>query len=153
MGNELFLSRSQNHFINLNYRIRRKKRSTFKKILWILFLLLITYFILNRFANISHSSSQLISPLVPTPSLIQHIPNPKYSKGLEEIVQKSLQGSKGTYAVVIKNLISDEQYYLLEDRIFEAGSLYKLWTMAETYQQIQKGEFDENEILSEKITT
>lgn len=146
---------SNDYLINLYTQSRRRKRNSFFR--FFLFLFIISsflYFIVNLFISRIQNSSELISPLLPLSIPSPLIVNlPPISKSLEEVVQKSLTDSKETYGIVIKNLNSNETYYALENKIFEAGSLYKLWVMAETIRQIQKGELDENEVLSEKITT
>lgn len=68
--------------------------------------------------------------------------------GLDKVVQTSLKDAKGEYAVAIKDLKTGESYSLNADKTFAAASLYKLWVMAETYRQIEKGQLKENEILS-----
>ncbi len=73
------------------------------------------------------------------------------SSGLEKVVRKVLSGTRGTYSVVIKNLKTGESYYLEEKKQFEAGSLYKIWILSETMNQLQKGRIKENEVLSEEI--
>lgn len=70
---------------------------------------------------------------------------------LSGVVSDSLKDTKGAYALVIKNMKTGKDYKLNEDKVYEAGSLYKLWVMATAYEEIKKGELKEDEILSEKI--
>lgn len=70
---------------------------------------------------------------------------------LEMVVNKALEGSKGTYGIVIKNLGNGENYKKNSDMAFEAGSLYKLEVMAEVFRQIEKGQIDETEVLKGNI--
>lgn len=72
--------------------------------------------------------------------------------GLEKVVQESLKGTKGEYAVAVKNLKTGESYFLNSQKKFDTGSLYKLWVMAEAYRQIEKGELKEDEVLSGGIS-
>lgn len=72
---------------------------------------------------------------------------------LEASVKEALIGTKGAYAVVVKSLKTPEVYFLNEHKSFEAGSLYKLWIMAESFEQIQNGSLKEDEILSEEVAT
>ncbi len=72
---------------------------------------------------------------------------------LKAVVENSLKDTKGTYGIVIKNLRTGENYLANEHRIFEAGSLYKLWVMAVVYNQIQSGELQKEQVLSEDIAT
>lgn len=80
--------------------------------------------------------------------------------GAEEIntplgtaVQHELEGTKGKYAVVIKNLKTGESYAFNENTLYKSGSLYKLWVMAVAYQQIQAGQLNKDDILSQDIAT
>ncbi len=73
------------------------------------------------------------------------------SSSLSQVVSTSLQGTKGTYAVYIKNLKTGETFAQNEHRSFESGSLYKLWIMGTTYQQIQAGILDEDQQLTKSI--
>lgn len=70
---------------------------------------------------------------------------------LEDTIKNSLKGAKGEYGVVVKNMTTEEEYRFNENKIFEAGSLYKLWVMAEVFEQIQKGKLLEDEVLSQDI--
>lgn len=154
---KLYNTLMNNDFIiNLHTQSRRRKRNRLFRLLLFLFIVSsLTIFLLNFFVSKSQGETDLISPLLPltTQSSPKHLDLPPLSSSLEEVVRKSLKDAKGTYGIFIKNLKTNETYYSLEDRIFEAGSLYKLWIMAEAIRQIQNGELDENEILSDEITT
>ncbi len=73
------------------------------------------------------------------------------SKNLEEIVQKELKETKGTYAIFIKNLKTRERYYFNEQKAFDAASIYKLFVMGTVFSQIQEGKFNEKDILSQDV--
>lgn len=73
------------------------------------------------------------------------------SISLGSSVEKALEGAKGEYAMVVKNLKTGQEYSLNENKEFDAASLYKLWVMAEAYDQIQNGKLKENEVLSGDI--
>ncbi|OGE25176.1 hypothetical protein A3H85_02660 [Candidatus Daviesbacteria bacterium RIFCSPLOWO2_02_FULL_40_8] len=75
-------------------------------------------------------------------------PNP-----LTKIVMNSLKDSQGTYAVVIKNFKNGQEFALNENRVYEPGSLYKLWLMATVYTHIKDGRLKEDDILSQNIPT
>lgn len=62
---------------------------------------------------------------------------------LKSTVTQALEGTKGDYAVYVKNLKTGEDYIVNGDRIFESGSLYKLWVMAAVFEKIHKGELKE----------
>lgn len=72
---------------------------------------------------------------------------------LKDIVATALAGSTGTYGVVVENLKTGEGYNLNEHQVFEAGSLYKIWLMAEVFQQIEDGKLTEDQVLSEDVAT
>lgn len=73
------------------------------------------------------------------------------NQSLKNTVDKSLEGANGTYGIVVKNLKTNENYLLNEHKVFNAGSLYKLWIMAEAFDQIQKGELNDLDVLSSDI--
>lgn len=107
--------------------------------------------------NESALPEKLISPesevtiLTPTPTLrITELKNP--SLGLKSTIAAILEGSSGTYAVYVKNLSTGESFTQNEDRQFAAASLYKLWVMAETFDQIKSGELSPEETLSSSIS-
>ena len=70
---------------------------------------------------------------------------------LETTVSKALEDTKGTYSVYIKNLKTEEKYVLNGDRVFDAGSLYKIWLMGAVFEKIKNNELEEDEILEQKI--
>jgi beta-lactamase class A len=83
--------------------------------------------------------------------VITKITNINLDDGLQRTVSDSLKGSKGTYAVVIKNLTSGESYYFNEHKKFEAASLYKNWIMVTVFRQIESGKITKGEILKKDI--
>jgi beta-lactamase class A len=72
---------------------------------------------------------------------------------IEEVISKSLGASEGIYAVVFKNLRTNETYHLNDQRKFETGSLYKLWILGEVFDQTEKGLIGRNETLSDSINS
>ncbi len=70
---------------------------------------------------------------------------------LKEVIEKKKEGIAGTYGIIVKNLKTGQSYSSNEERSFEAGSLYKLWVMLTAFEQIEKGELKEGEVLSEDI--
>ncbi len=87
-----------------------------------------------------------LKSMAPAPSQTAETP-------LEKTVQTALQGTTGSYGIVVKNLKTNESYTLNEYRVYLSGSLYKLWVMALAYKQIQSKTLSPDEILSEDITT
>lgn len=76
--------------------------------------------------------------------------NPRRSS-LKEVVEEAMAGAQGRYGIVIKNLTSGESYHANEHQIFEPGSLYKLWVMATTFEQIKEGKLAEDQQLAQRI--
>src|SRR3989344_6979589 len=72
--------------------------------------------------------------------------------GLKDVVENALSGAQGTYGIAIKNLKTGEAYYLNEHRIFESGSLYKVWVLATAFDQIKNGTLKQDEVLSQDIS-
>ncbi len=84
----------------------------------------------------------LSPPLLSTPLL---------TPSLKDVMENSLRDAPDTYGIVIQNLKTGENYFYNEHASFDAASLYKLWVMAETYDQIQKGLLSENDTLSQDV--
>ncbi len=72
---------------------------------------------------------------------------------LKEVIEKELEGTKGSYAIAIKHLKTGEVYYKDEHKKYDTGSLYKLWVMGTVYKYIEEGRLKEDEILSQSIPT
>lgn len=68
------------------------------------------------------------------------------------VVEQVMEGTKGKYGIVVKNLQTEDSYKAWDSQSFEAGSLYKLWVMAAIFQQVQEGKLTEEDILSEDIS-
>lgn len=71
--------------------------------------------------------------------------------GLDVAVEDALEGTTGTYSVAIKNLKTGETYYRDADRVYESASLYKLWVMIVTYEQLADGKLTETKVLADTI--
>jgi beta-lactamase class A len=96
--------------------------------------------------------SAVLSPIVaPINSGVNAIKNAVTDNGLESAVLPLVQNEQGTYAIGIKNLKTDQTYYYNENHEFETASLYKLWIMAEVYQQIAEGKLSLNQTLSDDV--
>lgn len=91
----------------------------------------------------------IISPLADNISGLKTLLNQEGD--LKEVVNKSLENTKGTYGIVIKNLRTGEAYTAEGDRLFEPASLYKLWVMGTAYRQLKSGVLVRSEILSDEI--
>lgn len=77
--------------------------------------------------------------------------NTQNSTALGLAVQSALEGTKGKYSVVVKNMRTEEQYMYKEHEVYQSGSLYKLWVMAEAMKQLQKGMLKESQVLTSDI--
>lgn len=102
----------------------------------------------------------IFSLIVVDLAIVKYVNSPSYSflrkiinppSKLEKVVKQVLSGTEGTYSVAIKNLQTGESYYLDEKKQFEAASLYKIWILAETMNQIEKGKIEEGDVLKEEI--
>lgn len=109
----------------------------------LVFIFILSAGIYVTFGHFTQGEVQLVSPISNKPLPTAH--------SLKGTVEKSLAGTKGTYGIAIRNFKTGESYYLNEGRIFEAGSLYKLWVMATVYQQIQEGKLTEDQVLSRDV--
>lgn len=104
-----------------------------KKLVFVISLIFISLLLFLGFKRISHERF--------TMELVGHKSN------LEQVINNTLKDSTGLYAIAIKNLKNGEEYYRDKDRMFSAGSLYKLGVMLTAIQQLEKGEMSEDEVL------
>ena len=123
--------------------ITRRTKDSLKTSGVLIFLGIICIYFLLYYFYLKPNKIFLISPEIKV----------QKTHSLMNAVNSALEGSNGTYAVAVKNLKSGESYYLNEHQAFDAGSLYKLWIMTDTYEKIQKGDLSEDEILSEDVST
>jgi len=70
---------------------------------------------------------------------------------LTQIVQSIIPRSDNDYGIVIHHLNTNETYSQNDHRMFQSGSLYKLWVMATVYDQIKNGKLRETDILKQEI--
>ena len=99
----------------------------------------------------STSKFYIISPLVePISEYVKGIANSLSGK-LKQTVVSSLDGTHGTYSVVIKNLKTGESYSQNESTKYDSASLYKLWVMGTVYEQLDAGKLEKDDVLSSSI--
>lgn len=70
---------------------------------------------------------------------------------LREVVDSTLAGTRGTYAIVIKNLRTGESFSQNEKRGFEPASLYKLWVLGTAYKLIKEEKLSEDKVLTRDV--
>lgn len=101
----------------------------------------------KRVSDITVTTSSSSGSPAPT------IPTQTETSSLENVMDNALEGTTGTYGIVIKNFKTGETYSANEHKVFDTGSLYKLWVMATVDKQIQNGQLQEGQILSEDVAT
>src|SRR5581483_11842478 len=99
------------------------------------------------------SSTKIVTPIASTLSSpsVAITPTASPANSLAGAIEKAMEGTNGTYGIYIKNLKTGQTYTSNEHRIFEPGSLYKLWVMATVFQQIQNGTLKEDQVLTQTI--
>lgn len=112
--------------------------------LGILCVVLVFIFFISRSNN-----PAILSPTYNTTIGANH--ETKQSENLKNIVLPYLENNTGTYGIVIKHLQTGELYMINENRIFDTGSLYKLWVMGAAYEKIEKGTLNKNTVLKQEI--
>lgn len=95
----------------------------------------------------------LLFLVIITLGVFYNVRNEIRKPSLKEIVENAMSGTKGKYGIVIKHLKTGETYSTKEHEVFEAGSLYKLWVMAEAFQQIKEGALKEEDLLAQDVAT
>jgi len=137
------------------YRPRRERNAGIKLIRLISFIIVVFVSIFFVFFAIQGrlTSSSLISPLA-YPLTRSSIPFKDIldkKNQISEIVQNILKDKAGDYGVVVMNLKTGENYVHNEHKLFESASLYKLWVMAVTFEQISDGRLKKTDIMEQKI--
>lgn len=118
-----------------------------------------SFIFFKAFENVFQKSEEAILPKIEIANIDssilgqEEIVTEKNKSELNLAVEKALVGTKGSYAVVVKNLKTEESYSQNEEAIFEPASLYKLWVMAAVYNEIKKGELDKDQVLSQNVVT
>src|SRR4030042_6294068 len=72
---------------------------------------------------------------------------------IEPLIQNALASLPPKYAIFIKNLKSQKEYVLNPNQVFPSASIYKLAVMYKTYDAIESGQLQKNEILSSTKVT
>lgn len=66
-------------------------------------------------------------------------------------IQELLQGTKGSYAIVVKGIHTNDAIFLNEHKKYPTGSLYKLWVMNTVYDLLDEQKLSLDEELSDDI--
>lgn len=106
--------------------------------------IVINYFKVPMISDVKLKEAVVVKPSI---TVVKNI----HSGALKEQVEKVLLGITGSYGIAIKNLKTGESFYLNEHQVFQSASLYKNWIMAVTYNQISKGLFTEEDLLSQAV--
>jgi len=129
----------------------KTKHRKIKITIYIIIGILILFSVWEKY-HPSNYTNTIISPLANSIMSFSPIKQLVTGSNLSDIVDKELEGTKGTYGIVIKNLKTGESYSKNSHQYFQSGSLYKLWIMATAVNQIEKGELNQDEILSEEVS-
>lgn len=108
-------------------------------------------FILLNFLGPKTKFQNIISPLAQGVEGTKNLITSFKGKNLKNVVETSQKGTRGIYAIVIKNLRTGESFSQNEKKVFEPASLYKLWVMGTTFELIKEGKLSEDKILSKEI--
>ena len=137
-------------------RARRQRKASilgklFKLILFFVTVTLLFTASLFLLKTLREQPKEVLADRIISP-LSELLPEPAYDpEGLRNVVTKSLEGTKGTYAVAIKNLKTGEEYYQNEHLVYETASLYKLWVMLTVYDQLKSGDLKEDTVLRSSV--
>jgi beta-lactamase class A len=130
---------------------RVKRRKSYRVIFFLALLCIISGLSLFAyFWSVQNQASSLQTPERESRELMNPSTKPKKEKSvkLEDMVTKVMQGEKGKYGIVIFNFKTNEYYFSNETSIFKSASLYKLWVMAVTYEQIKLGKLHSYDMLA-----
>lgn len=115
-----------------------------------LFFLLICIIFFAIGATLFNHLNARANPRTPLSPLAAATPTPlPQDTALANVVLSALDGTQGSYGIMVKNLTTGEVYGTHEHTIYKSGSLYKLWVMAAVYKKIQDGSLKKTEVLSD----
>src|SRR3989338_10247527 len=113
----------------------------------IIFSFVLSHFFPSPFSR-QQKFQEIISPLAQGLSETKTLLESIAGKSLADVITSSLSGTRGAYAIVIKNLRTGESFSQNEKRIYEPASLYKLWVLGAAFRQIKEGKLNRDEIIS-----
>lgn len=126
--------------------------------IFIPFVLFLILFQLFSSQDKAQGNGGIISPLAQnggmkaiTKALPGIIGKKNEDKAIQEAVEEILDSQNGTYSVIYKNLKTGDEFRLNPTKVYESASLYKLFVMAKTYEDLEKGEFSENTVLQDSV--
>jgi beta-lactamase class A len=127
-------------------KIKRRGKANRPKV-FILALFIIGAYIL--FNQLKPTPNTNISPNTTAKVLSES--TSKQPSQLKDIVLQTIKNSKGEYAVAIIHLQSGETFLFNQGQSFNSFSLYKLWTMATVFEQIEAGKLQKDQVLKEEV--
>ncbi len=137
-------------------RIQRKKR-IIRLFLLLMTIICILSFVVSKYAVDQKGQQKTIATVSSDEDSVVILPSPTLANGeqesllLQQAVANALVGTKGNYGIAIKHLDTHEYYFSNEQRVYKTGSLYKLWIMGTTFEQIQKGKLHESDVLTQNL--
>src|SRR5687767_7091387 len=107
-------------------------------LLLVLFIFGLTFYFISKFLDYNTTNLVSSNPVFLASANTENIISVSEvtSQTLKEIIEKELEGTKGSYSIAVKHLKTGEVYYKDEHKKYDTGSLYKLWVMGAVYQQI-----------------
>lgn len=107
-----------------------------------------------QFVESDSIEAKVLHPVAsPITKSVEVIHTAQRSREIESIILPIVEKEQGIYSATIKNLKTGEEYGLDENRKYASASLYKLWTMATVYQQIEIGKLTMDKTLTVDIAT
>lgn len=102
-----------------------------------------------KFGDPKSLGSHLLWPVSKETVVVKAVSEPPNE--LRKVIESSLVGTEGTYAVAVKNLKTGEMASVNGERVFPSASLYKLWVMGAVYEQIQLGKINLSDPIEEDV--
>lgn len=132
-------------------RVKRKniKVLSFMLLAFVVFPTIFAIYVFNKDEFNSERQTLAVS-IEPTPTIVPTSTSVP-TLALDPIIKEELEGTKGKYSVVVKDLDSGASYFYNEHQKYQAASLYKLWVMAVAYKQLEEGKIKENDVLKSDV--
>lgn len=81
-----------------------------------------------------------------TPQIDEKIKTERAAK-VSEAIRSALKNSQGDYSIYIKDLENDQAFEYKSNEIYPSASIYKLAVMYKTFDALEKGEIEKDDVL------
>ncbi|MCR4325153.1 MAG: class A beta-lactamase-related serine hydrolase [Candidatus Curtissbacteria bacterium] len=109
--------------------------------------LALTVFLLTLLFALNYGTKTILDPYL---GAVEEKLNPKVENlAVQSIFRNQIPNLEGKWAVVVRDINNEETYLWRENEMMTSASIYKLAVMWATYQALEDGKLQKDEVLSE----